>query len=144
MKITFTIILVSILFTCNAQYHIIVECYGEPIAGDQYYHIKYTNNNWITLNEIKNSDEVTNYATSDIDDYREFKDVDYTPLLSLDKRDLIRLAKKLKTIKIANRFNDSVLERYERLHRYWMNVKPKFKPMYHPPVKKCCKVIQVY
>ena len=126
------------------QYHIRVECYYE-IAGDQYYHVTFTANNWASHDELHNSDEITNYATNDIDDYGQYKDVDYTPLLSTDKYRLIDVARNLKTLQSAKRFEDSVLNRYRIRHAYFMKIKPNFKPIYHKPIKKkCCKMTNVY
>lgn len=135
-----------LVFACKsqAQYHIIVECYGDPIAGDQFYHIKFTPNNWKNSNEIHNTDNISNFASADIDDMREYEDVDYTPFISKNKYLLISVAKRLKTIKMANHYNDSVSVRYNRLHKYYMSIKPKFEPLYHPLKKKCCTVTKIY
>lgn len=145
MKILLTVVLLFSATITFSQYHIIVECYGGPIVEDQYYHIKYTPDNWLHENEIHNSDKITNYASSAVDDFRQYTDVDFTPLLETNKEYLIHLAKKLKTIQLANKYNDSVSARYNRLHKYYMSIKPKFKPIYHTPIKKqCCKIIKIY
>jgi len=127
------------LLPAKAQYHIRVDCYGYD-----YYVINFTNDNWKTSNHIMETFELTNYATDNYDDYRSYTDQTTNPLLREDKHELISIAKRLKTFESCKKWNGSVTAVYARRHKYFMSIKPKFKPYKLAVKKHCCTTTKIY